>query len=362
MNRAVATLTLSLSHQGSQHHLHRHSEGRASSPAAAAAAAARAMVSVGVDMAVSVGLGSGTGSQCSLPPAAAIVHTHAVLHSHTCVSLTVLLCPVASLPRCVQCVPHAAVSFFQDDNVEDCPVCLNTFDDTHRRPRNLPCGHTLCTPCINELKEQGAVTCPTCRVSHALPEAGQFPISYITEAFIRKMRGAGLACVAPKPGKQLTAPAAVTQPAPRATAGLSKRTRSLLQEQEAKVLAAIRSCQEEQSQLADYRTTLGGWCGRQQQLEDDLQTLVDQSKGAREAISREDSRVEGRQEKVRQREEALHAMLQELRTPSTRQEAYEVIEDADHLLEEEEEEEERAAVFPDVHVVTTVARVSVSSH
>ncbi|XP_045117344.1 putative tripartite motif-containing protein 64B [Portunus trituberculatus] len=231
-----------------------------------------------------------------------------------------------------------------DDNVEDCPVCLNTFDDTHRRPRNLPCGHTLCTPCINELKEQGAVTCPTCRVSHALPEAGQFPISYITEAFIRKMRGAGLACVAPKPEKQLTAPAAVTQPAPRATAGLSKRTRSLLQEQEAKVLAAIRSCQEEQSQLADYRTTLGGWCGRQQQLEDDLQTLVDQSKGAREAISREDSRVEGRQEKVRQREEALHAMLQELRTPSTRQEAYEVIEDADHLLEEEEEEEEGGSV------------------
>ncbi|XP_045117305.1 E3 ubiquitin-protein ligase TRIM32-like [Portunus trituberculatus] len=248
-----------------------------------------------------------------------------------------------------------------DDNVEDCPVCLNTFDDTHRRPRNLPCGHTLCTPCINELKEQGAVTCPTCRVSHALPEAGQFPISYITEAFIRKMRGAGLACVAPKPEKQLTAPAAVTQPAPRATAGLSKRTRSLLQEQEAKVLAAIRSCQEEQSQLADYRTTLGGWCGRQQQLEDDLQTLVDQSKGAREAISHEDSRVEGRQEKVRQREEALHAMLQELRTPSTRQEAYEVIEDADHLLEEEEEEEERAAVFPDVHVVTTVTRVAESS-
>ncbi|XP_045119302.1 putative tripartite motif-containing protein 64B isoform X2 [Portunus trituberculatus] len=253
-----------------------------------------------------------------------------------------------------------------DDNVEDCPVCLNTFDDTHRRPRNLPCGHTLCTPCINELKEQGAVTCPTCRVSHALPEAGQFPISYITEAFIRKMRGAGLACVAPKPEKQLTAPAAVTQPAPRATAGLSKRTRSLLQEQEAKVLAAIRSCQEEQSQLADYRTTLGGWCGRQQQLEDDLQTLVDQSKGAREAISREDSRVEGRQEKVRQREEALHAMLQELRTPSTRQEAYEVAKSSRSALQAATLQATQTAIEPAGSTAAAAAAAagdsSLSSH
>ncbi|MPC44830.1 E3 ubiquitin-protein ligase TRIM13 [Portunus trituberculatus] len=253
----------------------------------------------------------------------------------------------------------------KDDNVEDCPVCFTTFDDTLRRPRTLPCGHSLCTACINELKEQGAVMCPTCRVEHALPEADQFPINYAVEGLIRRLRR--LATVTPNPGKQSTAPAAVTQPAPRATAGLSRKTRSLLQDQEAKVLAAIRSCQEEQRQLADYRTTLGRWSGRQQRLEDELQTLVDQSKGARELISQEESRVEGRQEEVRQREEALHAMLQALRTAATRQEAYNVIEDADHLVEEEEEEEEkeenkkkeeRQAVFPNVHVVTTIARVS----
>ncbi|XP_045110995.1 E3 ubiquitin-protein ligase TRIM21-like isoform X2 [Portunus trituberculatus] len=242
-----------------------------------------------------------------------------------------------------------------DDNVEDCPVCLITFNETFRRPRNLPCGHTHCTFCINELKEQGAVTCPTCRVSHALPEAGQFPISYITESFIRKMRG--LASVVPKPMKQLTASAPVTQPAPGATAGLSKKTRSLLQEQEAKILAAICSCQEEQSQLADYLITLGGWDGHQQQLEDELQMLVDQSKGARETIRREKCRVEGRQEEVRRREEALHAALQALRTPATRHKVYEVIDNTDNLLEEEE----RVTVFPDVHVVTTVNKVAETS-
>ncbi|MPC79164.1 RING finger protein 224 [Portunus trituberculatus] len=349
----------------------------------------------------------GNGSECSLLPAPDILHTHALFHSYTCQSLSVLLpwstlppregftcvfscccccCrqsshtdgpgsssssssskrllwAVSSLPRCVECVPHAAASFLQDDNVEDCPVCLITFDDTLRRPRTLPCGHTHCTPCINELEEeQEVITCPTCRTSHALPETGQFPISYITEAFIKKMRG--LASVPLKAGKELTALAPVTQPAPRPTAGLSRKTQSLLQDQEAKILAAIRSCQEEQRQLADYLTTLGGWGGRQQRLEDELQTLMDQSKGAREVISREESRVEGRKEKVRQREEALHAALETLLTPATRQEAYEVIENADQLLVEveEEEEEEREAVIPDVHVVTTVARVSVSPH
>ena len=244
-------------------------------------------------------------------------------------------------------------------------MCLTTFDATLRRPRNLPCGHTLCSPCINELVKQGAVTCPTCRLRHALPESGQFPISYAVEGFIRKMKE--LASVSAKPGKQPTAPAPVTRPAPRATAGLGRKTQSLLQEQEAKVLAAIRSCQEEQRQLAEYRTTLGEWGGRQQRLEDELLlTLVEQSKGAREVMCREDSQVERRQEEVQRREEALHAVLQAMRTPATRQEAYDVIVEADHLLEGEEEEEserreERVAVFPDVHVVTTVARVSVSS-
>ncbi|XP_063855583.1 uncharacterized protein LOC135097587 isoform X2 [Scylla paramamosain] len=245
-----------------------------------------------------------------------------------------------------------------DDNVEECPVCLTIFDDTLRRPRTLPCGHTLCSPCIDGLKHQGAVTCPTCRASHAVPKAGQFPISYITESLIRRLRG--LASLPAEPGKQTAPP--VTRPAPKATTGLSRKAQSLLQEQEAKVLAAIRSCQEEQSQLDEYLTTLGGWSSRQQRLQDELQTLVDQSKSAREAVHREESRVEGRQEEVRQKEQQLHAALQALRTAATRQEAYEVIEDTDHLVEKDGQRTGQClGVFPDVHAVTTVARVAEAS-
>ncbi|XP_063857888.1 uncharacterized protein LOC135099445 isoform X3 [Scylla paramamosain] len=261
-------------------------------------------------------------------------------------------------PQAREVVPFAVIC---DDNVEECPVCLTTFDDTLRRPHNLPCGHTVCSPCIDGLKQQGAVTCPTCRASHAVPEAGQFPIAYAVEGLVRRLRGAGLASLPAEPGKQTAPP--VTRPAPKATTGLSKRAQSLLQEQEANVLAAIRSCQEEQSQLAEYLTTLGGWSSRQQRLQDELQTLVDQSKSAREAVHREESRVEGRQEEVRQKEQQLHAALQSLRTAATRQEAYEVIEDTDLLVEEDSQRTgECLGVFPDVHAVTFVTRVGVASH
>ncbi|KAK8379990.1 hypothetical protein O3P69_019799 [Scylla paramamosain] len=81
----------------------------------------------------------------------------------------------------------------EDDNVEECPVCLTTFDDTLRRPRNLPCGHTVCSPCIDGLKQQGAVMCPTCRASHAVPEAGQFSISYAVEGLVDNLRKEALA-------------------------------------------------------------------------------------------------------------------------------------------------------------------------
>ncbi|XP_063854473.1 uncharacterized protein LOC135096690 isoform X3 [Scylla paramamosain] len=271
-----------------------------------------------------------------------------------------LVCAVSVFhrPQAREVVPFAVIC---DDNVEECPVCLTTFDDTLRRPHNLPCGHTVCSPCIDGLKQQGAVTCPTCRASHAVPEAGQFPIAYAVEGLVRRLRGAGLASLPAEPGKQTAPP--VTRPAPKATTGLSKRAQSLLQEQEANVLAAIRSCQEEQSQLAEYLTTLGGWSSRQQRLQDELQTLVDQSKSAREAVHREESRVEGRQEEVRQKEQQLHAALQSLRTAATRQEAYEVIEDTDLLVEEDSQRTgECLGVFPDVHAVTFVTRVGVASH
>ncbi|KAK3878734.1 hypothetical protein Pcinc_008541 [Petrolisthes cinctipes] len=37
---------------------------------------------------------------------------------------------------------------FPQNNPAECGICFTQFDDTERRPRTLPCGHTFCTECI----------------------------------------------------------------------------------------------------------------------------------------------------------------------------------------------------------------------
>ncbi|KAG0729949.1 Tripartite motif containing 13 [Chionoecetes opilio] len=249
----------------------------------------------------------------------------------------------------------------REDAVEDCPVCLTVFDEIGRRPRTLPCGHTFCTPCVNGLKEQGRVTCPNCRVEHPVPEAGQFPITYIVENLLRRMRGASLASPPPCAEKDTaeSAHSLGTRPGQQGQKGLSKRVRSLLEEQEAKILAAIHSCQKVKAQLNQYETTVRDWGREQQVLEDRLQALMDQCKDARVLAQQEELSASDKRQQVDHGEQQLHTVLQAVRTAASAGEAIETIEDADHVMEEEtQREEECLAMIPDVHTVTTIKKAT----
>ena len=252
--------------------------------------------------------------------------------------------------------PHA-FCLFQDGNAEECPVCLMAYDDNLGRPRNLPCGHTYCTRCVNGFTEQDRATCPTCRVVHAVPETGQFPVSYAVEALIRRMRN--MASAVPPPDAGEPALSASGQPGKRKRAGLSKAIRSMLQSQEAKVLAAIRTCQDVQAQLDQYQTTLAGWGEQQQQLEERLLALVEQSRNSRMLVQQEESKVAAKKEQLQQRKQHLRALLPALRTPTTPHEAIDVIDNADHCIDEEiPKVEECQKLFPEVPAVTTIGQVS----
>ncbi|XP_050739172.1 tripartite motif-containing protein 65-like [Eriocheir sinensis] len=244
---------------------------------------------------------------------------------------------------------------------------MTGYDGTVHRPRTLPCGHTLCTLCVDQLEEQGRIACPECRVSHAVPEGGQFPVSYAIEALIRMMRDAKVAAAAavsppPSAGEGEGAAAAAAASSKKEAAGLSKKMRSFLQEQEATVVAAITACREAQLQLDQYQTTLAGWGERQQQLEDRLLVLVDESRSARELLRQEEFRAAAKEEELKKEEQGLQAVLETLRTLTTEQEAgAAVTEMVRCACEAEQAVQECRECFPDANTVTTASKVNVAS-
>ena len=58
----------------------------------------------------------------------------------------------------------------RDSDVPDiysCAVCLEHLQD--RNPRFLSCHHSFCQQCLQELTNDGQVSCPTCRAVTAVP-------------------------------------------------------------------------------------------------------------------------------------------------------------------------------------------------
>ena len=62
--------------------------------------------------------------------------------------------------------------YFQKMSVE-CPVCFETFQkDGEKRPKFLPCYHTYCCQCLEQMVQGGQLTCPECRANNAVPSGG----------------------------------------------------------------------------------------------------------------------------------------------------------------------------------------------
>ena len=69
-----------------------------------------------------------------------------------------------------------------------CEICFLTFSSAEQRaPRILPCGHTFCESCLNDMvrtnKKKGKINCPSCRLEVAVPEGGasRLPKNFIVK-------------------------------------------------------------------------------------------------------------------------------------------------------------------------------------
>ncbi|NWT08389.1 TRI59 protein, partial [Vireo altiloquus] len=72
-----------------------------------------------------------------------------------------------------------------------CAICYDIFEE----PRVLPCSHTFCRPCLQDLVQPSeefpggrCLSCPSCRAVVAVPEAGPeaLPINFALKAVIEK--------------------------------------------------------------------------------------------------------------------------------------------------------------------------------
>ncbi|XP_069180701.1 uncharacterized protein [Procambarus clarkii] len=235
-----------------------------------------------------------------------------------------------------------------DNNPEECSVCFNNYGDTLLRPRNLPCGHTFCSQCIDNAIKNGQLNCPSCRAQHIATAATQFPISYGMEALIRKLKGMEVVPVTTVPTKPNKAP----------TRGISKKLRSMVEEQKSSISSLITSCEEVLSQLGEYRGQLGDWKTQHLQLQDRLYALVEQNKSAMKLLELEDTSVVDMTTQGEEGKTQLQAMLGSLDTVNTAQEVDTTIDTADECsMKVEDWLQKCQELFPDVNTVHTSVKV-----
>lgn len=59
-----------------------------------------------------------------------------------------------------------------------CEVCFLEFDEKNRKPRVLPCGHTLCNVCVQDILHCTQIRCPFCRINHQVSSFEDLPVSF----------------------------------------------------------------------------------------------------------------------------------------------------------------------------------------
>jgi len=77
------------------------------------------------------------------------------------------------------------------DEILICRQCMGQYDD----PRTLPCGHTFCKKCLQQLCEQQSdnkLQCPECRVECQIPanSADGFPKNFMLQDLLDKRQAA----------------------------------------------------------------------------------------------------------------------------------------------------------------------------
>nr|XP_045592782.1 E3 ubiquitin-protein ligase RNF168-like isoform X1 [Procambarus clarkii]XP_045592783.1 E3 ubiquitin-protein ligase RNF168-like isoform X1 [Procambarus clarkii] len=225
----------------------------------------------------------------------------------------------------------------ENDNPEECKVCITNYDKAKRRPRTLPCGHTFCTLCVAGMIKLQRLSCPTCRVDHKATSATHFPISYDMEAVIRKLKVLQLTVLpSSKPNER----------------------RSLIQEKEDSVSQLLSGFQETLSQLKRYEVQLRDWKNQHEELLAKLSDLVERNKGALKLLEDELSILLYQRKKGEEGVARLEGTQGSLAGVHSAAEAATALDDSERYNAEVEDWIQNCQkIFPDVNTIHTSLKV-----
>lgn len=253
----------------------------------------------------------------------------------------------------------------QDDPAE-CGVCFTIFDDTQRRPRMLPCGHTFCSKCITKIIETMNITCPSCRVQHEAISADQFPINYSTEILVRHLKT--LTWVKPSTRQTEGLPPLVEGAAsskgsdtpPGATlTTLTPTLEKFLKEQRSNVQIMTEKGRMFESQLEQYEVLLDDWTTQHLQLQNKLSDFMQQNNSALDLLKQENSKVKAHRKKNQEEGEQLKAALRSFDSVTGAEEVGKVLDQVWQCLDKTQDWNEKCQdLFPDNYTVTTCFKVS----
>ena len=79
----------------------------------------------------------------------------------------------------------SSIPIFKEHGHLICPVCHQLF----KNPKYLPCHHSLCEECLEEIQEDSKVTCAECRNEATVPTGGvkNLPSNYFIGHLVNKL-------------------------------------------------------------------------------------------------------------------------------------------------------------------------------
>ncbi|XP_063615428.1 uncharacterized protein LOC134788464 isoform X2 [Penaeus indicus] len=197
---------------------------------------------------------------------------------------------------------------------DECEVCLDLFNGNDKRPRVFPCGHTFCSLCIENLLQNGSVTCPNCRVQHRASNVAIFPVVFILEDFIKKRN--------PSTTERL---AAGQPPWKRFGKKIAKEKEG----QEASFRNLRIAYKAKYSQLDDYAACLYDWECQHQELDAKLRDVLEKQRIIKLMLEEEKRLVKAQQHEGREQQKLLDVAVESLEAANTMQELIAAVNEAE---------------------------------